>query len=103
MSSKNNPPDNAMRPGDEPAFPAKIPHVNTKGQEAADFAFFGGMTQREAFAIRFAAAIVSSPRPPRLVDAHGGQLDMSHPSIIALTAVGLADALVAELAREPQT
>jgi hypothetical protein len=61
------------------------------------------LTKREAFAIRFAAAIVASPKPPRLVDAAGGQLDMSHPAIIALTAVGLADALIAELAREPQT
>ena len=35
---------------DDPAFPAKIPLRDTRGQEASDFMFFGGITLRDWFA-----------------------------------------------------
>lgn len=35
---------------DDPAFPAKLPRQDTRGEEAADFAFFAGLTLRDWFA-----------------------------------------------------
>lgn len=67
---------------DIPAFPGKIPFGNTRGEEAADFAFTAGMELRDYFAAKAmqgfcSRAVADSPRG------------------IAAVAYGMADAMLA--------
>lgn len=50
-----------MERNDQPAFPGKLPLTDTQGQEAADFAFFSGMTLRDYFAAKALAVVYKPP------------------------------------------
>lgn len=60
----------ALPRSNDPAFPGKLPRQDTRGEEAADFIFFGGITVRDWFAAHAPTEIPrwfqyqpSTPRP----------------------------------------
>jgi hypothetical protein len=76
-----------------PAYPAKLPNQCTDGDEARDFAFWQGMSLRDAFAIAamqgIMAASAHAKTPP-------GVDPCQH---IATMAFMVADAMLAERAK----
>lgn len=75
-----------------PAFPAKLPLQDTRTQEAADFAFFAGMSLRDYFAAHALIGIFCNftPATARRVLAEGGHCENE----IAKCAYEIADAML---------
>lgn len=94
------PPPRHSQKGSDPAYPAHLPFSDTNTGYAADFAFFGGVTQRDYFAAHAPITLADA------LIAYGGVADPNNDSqraalfaVWALLRWELADSMIAERER----